>query len=73
MKVKINLDTNSAVNALVAAATSISDPVYLVDNNGLKVSAKSLLGVVYVRFEFNEIWLECEGDHYFIFKDFIAE
>ena len=73
MKIKIRLDTDSAATRLVGLATGLNEKVTLTDNNGLVVSAKSLLGAMYVRFEFNEIWLESENDHYYLFKDFMVE
>ena len=73
MKFKIRLDTDTAATRLVGLATGLNEKVTLTDNNGLVVSAKSLLGAMYVRFEFQEIWLETENDHYFLFKDFIIE
>lgn len=73
MKIKINLITNTDVSRLVAAASAIQDKITLTDNNGLVVDAKSLLGAAYAKFEFAEIWLESERDHYLAFKDFLAE
>ena len=73
MKIKIALDTNSAAAKLVGLATQLNEKVTLTDGNGMVVSAKSMLGTMYAAFDFNEIWLETENDHYFIFKDFIVE
>ena len=73
MKIKINLDTNTDMVNLVAIATKIQDKITLTDNNGMIVNAKSLLGAAYAKFEFAEIWLESDYDHYFAFKDFVAE
>lgn len=73
MKVRINLDTDSAAARLVALAETLKEPVYLIDGARKCVSAKSLLGALCAKFDFNEIWLECEGEHYFLFKDFIIE
>ena len=73
MKIKINLDTNTDMVNLVAIATKIQDKITLTDNNGMIVNAKSLLGAAYAKFEFAEIWLESDHDHYFAFKDFMAE
>ena len=72
MRIKINLDTQSAAAKLVGIATSISDKVYLTDGDNIRVSAKSMMGVLYASFDFREVWLETEHDHYFLFKDFIA-
>ena len=47
MRVKINLDTMKDINDFVRTCTSISVPVHITDGAGLKVSGKSLLGVMY--------------------------
>lgn len=73
MRLKIRLDTDSDAVKLVGIASKLKENITLTDGNGLCVSAKSLLGAVYVRFEFNEIWLETENEHYFDFKDFMVE
>ena len=73
MKVKVNIDTGHAAARFVGLATSLTDPVYLTDGAGMRVSAKSLLGALYAAFDFTEVSLETEGDHYFKFKDFIVE
>lgn len=73
MKVKINLDTNTAAIRLVELAEALNENVYLTDGANMRVTAKSLLFALCVRFDFNEIWLETENDHYFLFKDFIVE
>lgn len=73
MKVKIRLDTDSSAVRLVGLATQLQEKATLTDGNGMVVAAKSLLGTMYAKFEFTEIWLETENDHYFMFKDFIVE
>lgn len=73
MKLKIRLDTDSDAVRLVSIASGMKENITLTDGNGLCVSAKSLLGTMYVRFEFNEIWLETENEHFFDFKDFMVE
>jgi len=73
MRVKINIDTDSAAARLVGIATKLNEKVVLTDGAHMRVSAKSLLGALYAQFDFNEIWLETENEHYFEFKDFIAE
>ena len=69
MRVKINLDTDGAAARLVGLATSIPEVVTLTDGSGMTVSAKSLLGALYARFDFREIWLETEKDHFMLFKE----
>ena len=73
MKLKIRLDTDSSAVRLVGLATQLSEKVTLTDGQGMVVAAKSLLGTMYAKFEFNEIWLETENEHYFMFKDFVVE
>ena len=73
MKLKIRLDTDSSAVKLVGLATQLSEQVTLTDGQGMVVAAKSLLGTMYAKFEFNEIWLETEKEHYFMFKDFVVE
>jgi hypothetical protein len=73
MKIKINLDTDTSAMRLVDLASKLNERVVLTDGNGMTVAAKSLLGTMYAKFEFTEIWLETENDHYFMFKDFMCE
>lgn len=73
MKIKIRLDTDSSAVRLVSLATQLQEQVTLTDGQGMVVTAKSLLGTLYAKFDFTEIWLETEGEHYFLFKDFVVE
>ena len=73
MRIKINLDTDSAAARLVGIATSLGEKVILTDGAGMRVSAKSMLGALYAAFDFTEIWLETENDHYLLFKEFMTE
>lgn len=73
MRLKIRLDTDSAAVNLVGLASKLNERVTLTDGTGMKVAAKSLLGTMYARFEFTEIWLETENEHYYMFKDFVVE
>jgi hypothetical protein len=54
MKVKIRLDTMKDINQFVGICSKVSGPVYITDGAGLKVSAKSILGVMY-SMEFEEL------------------
>jgi hypothetical protein len=63
MKVKIRLDTMKDINQFVAICSKVPAPVYITDGVGLRVSAKSVLGVMY-SMEFTDIWCECEEDIY---------
>ena len=69
MKVKIRLDTMKDINQFVAVCTKIPVPVHITDGAGLKVSAKSILGVMY-SMEFTDIWCECEEDIYHHIEQF---
>ena len=73
MKLKIRLDTDSSAVKLVGLASQLNEKVTLTDGNGMVVAAKSLLGTMYAKFEFAEIWLETEKEHNFMFKDFAVE
>ena len=63
MKVRIALETMSDVSEFVNIATKVPQPVNLTSGD-LKVSAKSLLGAIYSKMEWAEIWCECEVDIY---------
>ena len=73
MKVKINIDTHTAAVRLVGLATGLKEKVYLTDGADMRVSAKSMLGALCAKFDFTEVWLETENDHYFLFNEFIVE
>ena len=72
MRVKIRLDTMKDINQFVAACSKINAPVYVTDGAGLRVSAKSILGVMY-SMEFADIWCECEEAIYHHIENFIIE
>lgn len=71
MKVRINLDTMKAISDFVRICTNISTAVHVTDGAGLKVSGKSLLGVMYAM-EFADIWCECEQDIYSEIEKFVV-
>lgn len=48
-----------------------SDVISITDANGFKVSASSFVGLLYAM-EFNELWLEADGDYYMQFEKFIV-
>lgn len=73
MKLKVNIDTESAAARLVGLATKLNEPVYLTDGANMRVSAKSMLGAVYATMDFSEVWIETENDHYYMFKEFASE
>lgn len=71
MKAQIRLDTMRDVQDFVNIATRMHGNVYITDNAGLKVSAKSLLGALYAM-EFEELWCEADEDIYRNIEDFIV-
>ncbi len=74
MKVKIRLDTMKDINQFVAICSKlpVDVPAYITDGAGLKVSAKSILGVMY-SMEFDEIWCETEANLYYELNRFIID
>ena len=70
MKAKIRLDTMKDIQNFVNIASKSKGNVYITDNGGLRVSAKSLLGTMYAM-EFDELWCEAEEDIYHNISDFI--
>ena len=71
MKVKIRIDTGTDARQFVDIATKAKGPVFITDGDGLKVSAKSLLGTLYAM-EFDELWCESEYDIYHAIEKFIV-
>lgn len=51
------------INQFVAVCSKVPDAVYISDGAGLKVSAKSILGVMY-SMEFDELWCETDVNLY---------
>ena len=71
MRAKINLDTMRDINDFIRICTNIPVAVYITDGAGLKVSGKSLLGIMYAM-EFDNLWCECEQDIYSDLQKFIV-
>lgn len=63
MKVKIRLDTQQDAARLSAIASGVDGSVTITDDNGLRVNAKSVIGVLY-SLEFTNLWLESDKDIY---------
>lgn len=72
MKVKVNLDTMSKINAFVAVCSGLDCKVHLIDGSGYRVSAKSLMGAMATT-DWSQVYVECERDIYTHIQDFIAE
>lgn len=60
-RTKIRLDTLSDVNKFVASMNGVKDRVWLEDDEGNRVNAKSLLGAIY-SLEWNHIYCYCDVD-----------
>lgn len=73
MQFRIRLETATDAARLASLAEKFTnETITITDGNGLRSNAKSLLGTLSAR-EYSQLWLECENDHYFDFKDFIIE
>ena len=73
MRVKIQLDTITDIGNFVVAvshAVGKKDKVWVKDNEGSCVNAKSFLGLVATR-DFDELWCESEKDIYRAIEQFI--
>lgn len=70
-KYKIVLDTVSDVNKFVSIANEfLNSTITVTDNNGLRVNAKSLMGMLYA-LEFEELWCESDAEIYEKIKDYV--
>lgn len=71
MKYKIVLDTVSDVTNFVKNVTTEKEAnVTVTDNRGLRVNAKSLMGMLYA-LEFEELWCESDTEIYEKIKDYV--
>lgn len=61
MKAKIRLDTMHDIQNFVGAVSSVTEKVTLEDDEGNRVSAKSLLGAIYTM-EWANIYCYCDKD-----------
>lgn len=61
MKAKVRIDTLTDALTFVKITSTLDGKIVLCDNEGLKVNAKSLLGVLY-SIEFSELWCESDED-----------
>ena len=69
---KILLETESSVLDFINAVSQVSCPVVVTDGEGMRVNAKSMLGMLYAM-TFAEMWCECDKDIYMYIRDFCAE
>ena len=72
MNAKVNLDTMSKINTFVSICSRLDCRVDLIDGNGYRVSAKSLMGAI-ATMDWNQVFIECDKDIYAYVQDFLAE
>lgn len=70
MKVKVRLDTNTDAIKFSNLCLSLPGNITITDNKGLRINAKSILGMLYA-LEFEELWCESEEDIYTHINEFI--
>ena len=61
MRQKVRLDTMTDIQKFIDIVSKVDDRVYLEDNTGFKVSAKSLLGAL-LSMEWAEVYCHCTKD-----------
>lgn len=69
---KIHLETESDIIKFVSRVTPLGCSVVVTDGEGMRVNAKSMLGMLYAM-TFSEMWCESDCDIYSVIKDFCAE
>ena len=69
---KIRLETESDIVDFISCVTPLNCSVVVTDGEGMRVNAKSMLGMLYAM-TFAEMWCECDRDIYMHIRDFCAE
>lgn len=69
---RIYLETESDIVDFISCVTPLGCPVVVTDGEGMRVNAKSMLGMLYAM-TFSEMWCECDKDIYMYIRDFCAE
>ena len=72
MRQRINLVTLSDVQRFVSVVSSVEERVTLTDNEGHRVSAQSMLGLLY-SLEWADTFVECEKDIYTKIAEFVVD
>ena len=72
MRVKINIDTLSKINKLVSICTELGGKIDLVDGEGYRASAKSLIGAI-ATMDWNSVYVESEKDIYTHIREFVED
>ncbi len=62
-KIKVIIDTKTDVKEFVEIANSIDEDVFLEDGTHFRADAKSLMGVMYGRFEFENLYVLSDNEH----------
>ena len=70
-RLRIRLETQTDAARLAHIASKLDGQIVITDGNGLRVSAKSVMGMLYAM-EFEELWLESENDIYRSVEDFVV-
>lgn len=71
MRNKIRLDTITDVRDFVCAVENLPGDIVITDGSKHKINAKSILGAVYARADFSELWIESENDIYRHIEKFV--
>lgn len=69
---KIRLETEGDIVDFISRVAPLGCPVVVTDDNGMRVNAKSMLGMLYAM-TFSEMWCECDKDIYMYIREFCAE
>lgn len=69
-KEKIHIDTMTDATEFVSITTKLPGQIVVVDNKGMRVNAKSILGMLYAM-EFEELWVESDEDIYMHIVKFV--
>lgn len=74
MRAKLRIDTMSDATRFVDIVKKLPQPITITDGAGLRVNAKSLIGVLHA-LEFSDILCETEDDNdiYMAIKEFVIE
>lgn len=70
MRAKIRLDTMRDIQGFVNAVSTIPESVILEDNDGNRVSAKSLIGAIYTM-EWTCVYCYCDKDIHYVISPWI--
>ena len=71
MRQRINLVTLSDVQRFIDAVSKVEEKVTLSDNDGHRVSAQSMLGLLY-SLEWTDTFVECDRDIYMKIAEFVV-